>query len=78
MCFLCDSRTNCIAIGAKTLQTTTFEAKLVMKIVKVIIRKIMNEFGSVFKFCKTSPIRPFRSEYSSFAASERANPPPAM
>ena len=68
--------TNCIAIGAITLQTATFDAKFVMKTVKIIINKIINIFGNVLRFFNISPIFPFKSVYSFFAAFDKANPPP--
>lgn len=68
--------TNCITMGTMTLHTATFAAKFVIKIVKTIIRKIINKLGRYCNSFKRSPIFPFKSEYSFFAASDSANPPP--
>lgn len=65
-----------MAIGVITLHTATFEAKFVTKVVNIIIKNIIRKFGNELKFFKSCPIFPFKSEYSFFAASERAKPPP--
>lgn len=65
-----------IAIGVTTLQTATFEAKLVIKTVIAIRMKTMNKFGKLDRLVNAVPIFPFKSEYFALAAVDNANPPP--
>lgn len=66
--------TNCIDIGANTLQTATFDAIFVIKTTNVISIKRMAILGKVFKFRRNSPI--FTLRPVCLAASDKANPPP--
>lgn len=70
------SLTRLIAIGVITLQTATFDAKLVIKTLIIIRNKTITELCRLCRSDSAVPIFPFKFEYCSLAAVDSANPPP--
>lgn len=67
-----------MAIGVIKLHVATLDARLVIKVVKVIIKNNTNVTGRSAKADRPFPIAPFRLVFSFLAASESAVPAPEI